>query len=30
MPIYMIMFLEEKKMENTIYKLELSGLKDKI
>ena len=30
MPIYMIMFLEEKKMENTIYKLDLSGLKDKI
>lgn len=30
LPIYMIMFLEEKKMENTIYKLDLSGLKDKI
>lgn len=30
MPIYMIMFSEEKKMENTIYKLDLSGLKDKI
>ena len=30
MPIYMIMFFEEKKMENTIYNLDLSGLKDKI
>ena len=30
MPIYMIMFLEEKKMENTIYKLDLSGLANRI
>lgn len=30
LPIYMIMFLEEKKMENTIYKLDLSGLANRI
>lgn len=27
MPIYMIMFLDNKEMESTIYKLDLSGLK---
>ena len=26
MPIYMIMFLDHTKLENTIYKLDLSGL----
>ena len=28
LPIYMIIFLEEAKLENTVYKLDLSGLKN--
>lgn len=26
MPIYMIMFLENRKLENAVYRLDLSGL----
>ena len=28
LPIYMIIFLEEARLENTVYKLDLSGLKN--